>query len=266
MILAVRTAIAFLVGGGFIAIVSLLAERADKRTAGLILSLPSTSAIGLFFVGWTVSPHAVMDFAFGFPTAGGACYLFAVVYVYAAQWLRGNSFPRILLCMLIACIAWMALSLPMILMPRQPILLSIGIWGVYVLSAHYFLAIRPKAETAPVTIHFTGREILFRSIIAGTLIASVVVLSMKLGPLWGGLMSAFPAAISSTLLIVHRAHEPKFLFHIMRMMPAAAPVFVIYVFLAAWTFPRIGVIWGTAVTYVVSVCFLLAVHKLTRKG
>lgn len=257
--------IAFFVGGGFIALLSLLAERATKQTAGLILSLPSTAAIGFFFIGLTASPESIAAFALGYPSAGAACYLGAAAYAYLALRIGTRSIKTMAWCFLSLTIVWFIFSLPMLLMPKMPIALSLGIWTVYILLSHYLLAIRPEIDTTPVELHFTRSEILFRSILAGTLIAGVVLLSKTLGPVWGGLMSAFPAAISSTLLIVHRSHPPQFLFHVLARMPAAAPTFLIYVFLAAWTFPRIGVITGTIVTYAASVGFLLLLNKWSAK-
>jgi hypothetical protein len=258
--------IAFFVGGGFIALLSLLAERATKQTAGLILSLPSTAAIGFFFIGLTASPESIAAFALGYPSAGAACYLGAAAYAYLALRIGTTSIRSMTWCFLSLVIVWFVFSLPMLLMPKMPIALSLGIWTAYVLLSHYLLAVRPVVDTAPVELHFTRGEIFFRSILAGTLIASVVFLSKTLGPVWGGLMSAFPAAISSTLLIVHRSHPPRFLFHVLARMPAAAPTFLIYVFLAAWTFPRIGVVAGTIVTYAMSVGFLVILNRLSHRN
>ena len=44
--------VSFFVGGGVIALLSILAEKYQKY-GGIILSMPSTMTLGLFFIGWS---------------------------------------------------------------------------------------------------------------------------------------------------------------------------------------------------------------------
>jgi len=46
----------FIVGGIVIAIISFVAEKANKKISGIILTFPTTMALGFFFLCWTLSP------------------------------------------------------------------------------------------------------------------------------------------------------------------------------------------------------------------
>jgi len=55
----IQTLTAFVVGGLAIASISLIAERVPRAIAGVVISMPSTMVVGLFFIGLVNSPEAV---------------------------------------------------------------------------------------------------------------------------------------------------------------------------------------------------------------
>ena len=72
----------FIVGGIFVAALSIFAERAKKKAAGVIISLPSTVLVSYFFIGWTLSPQAVADIVPVTILVSGVIHLFLIAYLY----------------------------------------------------------------------------------------------------------------------------------------------------------------------------------------
>ena len=49
----------FLAGATFIALITFLVERLPTKLAGLVITIPSTMVVSLFFLGWSVGPEQV---------------------------------------------------------------------------------------------------------------------------------------------------------------------------------------------------------------
>ena len=81
----IQLAVSFIVGGGVVALLSFIAEKANKKIAGIILAFPTTVALGFFFLGWTLSPEAVAGVVPATLIPLGLSVLFAAVYGYVAE-------------------------------------------------------------------------------------------------------------------------------------------------------------------------------------
>ena len=60
----------------------LIAEHLSPKLGGLLLGLPSTTLVGVLFVGWTEGTPALMQAIPLLPAAGGACVLFVAAFIY----------------------------------------------------------------------------------------------------------------------------------------------------------------------------------------
>jgi len=47
----IQLIISFIVGGGFVALLTIVAEKVNQRIAGIILTFPITAGLALFFLG-----------------------------------------------------------------------------------------------------------------------------------------------------------------------------------------------------------------------
>ena len=74
----VQILVSFIVGGLFIALQTLIAERVTSAWRGIVLTIPSTLALGLLFVGLTKSPLDASEAAMVAPAALGICYAFVM--------------------------------------------------------------------------------------------------------------------------------------------------------------------------------------------
>lgn len=251
----------FFVGGIFIAVLAFIAERANPKIAGVILALPSTMAVGYFFIGLTLSPLAVKEIFSVLTVNTGINLVLISVYLYFAQF-QLKKINSIILSTGIYVGIWLLVSIPLAIFKFSNALYAVLIYGVLLISAHYLLAVRNKIGPPQSLLTYTKYQKLGRAVFAGLIIVLAVLLAKVLGPFWGGIFSAFPAAFLSTLIILHWYYNGQFLFRIVRGIPLGSPAFVIYAAVASYAFPAFGVWIGTVLSYAASLVFFLIVIKL----
>jgi uncharacterized membrane protein (GlpM family) len=109
----IQLATSIIVGGGFIAVQSILAERVPQKIAGIVLSIPSTVAVALFFIGLTTSPEAVAKAIPVIPIAFGCGLIFCTVYIYIANNLNFSRLTTMCISTLGATLVWLILAAPL---------------------------------------------------------------------------------------------------------------------------------------------------------
>lgn len=253
----IQLIVSFLVGGAATAILSILAERSSARVAGFLLSLPTTVAIGIFFIGWTLSPQAVVEAVPVMPLSLGIDMAFTPVYVAVATLPIRKTFS-VTLATCTAIAFWMALALPIAIYQVTDLTTSLLGYAVLTTAAHVTLRhMAPATERTETVVRYTTSQKLFRALLSGSLISLIVYLSKTLGPVWGGVFSMFPAANISAMTIIHWRRGPTVLARVCRMIPLGSPTFLVYAFLTMVTYPTLGIVTGTIVSYLITAAFLL---------
>ncbi|MBU1673289.1 DUF3147 family protein, partial [Patescibacteria group bacterium] len=77
-----KLALAFIVGGVWVIITTLLAEKYGSKIGGWIGGLPSTSLLSLFFIGLTQSTEIAAEATTVMPAVNGGIAIFALVFAY----------------------------------------------------------------------------------------------------------------------------------------------------------------------------------------
>lgn len=254
------TATAFLAGGIFIALQTLVAERVSAAWRSIVLTIPSTMALGLLFVGLTKSPHDVVEVARIIPAGLGPDYLFVMIFALTA---RFGFFVSLVSSFSIWAIgAWIIL-----MYPPESFTTSIFIYGLPAIILAYFVVRRFSHETKIKPYPMTPRQIALRALIGGSVISLIVILSNTLGNIWGGIFSAFPAAFSATFIIYYFLQGAKSIPTVAKSMffPGAIG-FMVYCWIAAQTFELLGVWLGTLACYAGTFVFFWLFMKLQRLG
>ena len=180
----IQLILSFVVGGLFIALQTLIAERVPLNWRGIVLTLPSTMAMGLLFIGLTKSPQDVVEAITVMPAAIGICYIYLASFILLT--LRLNS----ILSFMGAIISW-AISVFVILkFPPADSLVSILYMAVAIIPT-YLVIIRIPQVTHLKIFPMNWKHLTARSLLGGTIIALAVFLSKTLGNTWGGLFSTF---------------------------------------------------------------------------
>lgn len=259
-----KVIISFFVGGLFIAAQSILAER-FLPVGGLIISVPSTLPIDLFFIGWSEDMEAAMKAASIVPIAIALLLLFSTVFIYSAQYGDGKI-KSLLVANISSLSIWFILAFLVISFRFDNLGLELGVYIVVLFLTAYLLYYRqrrqsPKALTK--TTVPTGMNIVLRALFGGLIICSSVILSKVLSPLWGGVFSVFPATYLSTFNIIHMNAGKKHLLAVGKTIPEGSVFFLIYVILAYYLF-AFGIFWGTVLAELITIILIVIFAKLRQ--
>lgn len=263
-IFILKLVISFFVGGGFIALQTLLAEK-FPRISGALLSLPSTVAITLIFIGWTDSVSAVVRATDIFPVAACAAIFFLVFYVYFFKIKFAKKIYSITFSWLISIGLWALISFGSVILKFDNFGRNLLIYAVSMAVAQY-LVLRASKDTkvAELEFKYTYLQKIARWLFAGSIIAFAVLLSKIKDPLWGGAMSAFPAVYSSTVILLHYHRGRDFIASISRRIPYSSIVYVFYVIAVRYLYPEFGIILGTIFAYLLTLVVFYLVTKINK--
>ena len=256
----------FIAGGVFIAFLTFIAEKVDMRISGIILALPSTAALGFFFLGWSLSPEVVANIIPSSFIPLGLSVLFVAVYIYLADFIGRfirSKLLQIIFCTLVGLFVWFALAVPVVLYKINNFMVGLIGYGFLITITHWLL--HRKNFHKPASKKYSFNQKLGRSIFAGYMIALVVFLGKTLGPIWGSVFAVFPAAFLSSLIILHKYYNPENLFSTFQKIALGSLTLLVYLLTVMIIFPFAGFILGTALAYIMSLVTALLLSKIPIK-
>lgn len=255
-----KVIVSFLAGGLFIAFQSLIAERVSVRVRGLVLTIPTTMALGFFFVGLTKTPMDVRQVATVFPAALAPTYIFVVAFA-------ALSYIGLLVSFVGSFFLWGIASYVLLRFPPHDFTTSTFLYGLPVIFISYFLIKKLSHSNAKITpVPMNLKHIIIRSIIGGSVIVAVVIFSKLLGNIWGALLSGFPAAFSATFLIYYWVHGKEVIPLVAKNLYFPGAIgFILYAWTATYAFPKYSIWIGTLVSYAVCLSFTFVYTYLLKK-
>lgn len=256
----------FIVGGGVIALLSFIAEKANKRIAGIILAFPTTAALGFFFLGWTLSPEEVAGVVPSTLIPLGLSVLFAAAYAYIAEYsakIIRSKIWQINVSFVVSIGLWFALAIPAVVLEINRLAGGVAGYALLILIAH--LLLQRKNYEKPATLTYAFGQKIGRATFVGFIVFLVVLLGKLLNPFWGGMFAMFPAAFSSLLMILHWYYGPKSLFPAMQKAAVGSLSTFAYAITTMLVFPIYGFIIGTLFAYAISLVVTLLLMKFQPK-
>ena len=251
--------LSFLIGGVFTAITLYAAERYGPRLGGVIAGLPSTTAVGLFFIGYTQTPEAASQAASLMPAAVGGSLLFVVVYVALCRKI-GYKYS-----LLAASIVWFTISLPLAYYRFENIYIAtlffISVW----LITLRFMQGQVIDLKTPIKIGYTLRQKIARSSFSGAIVASAVVVSGIFSPLWGGALATFPAMFLGTFIILCRSYGREYSVAFAKNTPIGLFAVIPYLWGVHFLYPAYGLIAGTIISYILSFTSAYVVYAVLNQ-
>jgi hypothetical protein len=235
-----KLGLGFVLGGAWVTMSTISAERFGSKIGGLIGGLPSTVVLTLLFIGLTQSPQVAADATIIIPLSMSATGLFMVVFLFFAR--RGLAVG-----LSIAFLIWFALASLLVRLELRNAWLPILGW--IILAVVFFLDVE-KVMQIPSRImgkvHYTPSQIAYRALFGGAVIAFAVLMGKIGGPLFGGVFSTFPAMFFSTLVITYRMGGADFSRAIGKSLLMSGMVTVpIYALAVGFLYPRVGMGIGT---------------------
>jgi hypothetical protein len=253
-IFVLKLILSFIVGSIWITMSTLFAERYGTKIGGLVAGLPSTILISLFFIAWTQSVRIAVDATTIVPVIGGINCLFIVTYIVLLRvnfWVAlGGAF-----------FVWSGLSLLLVIAGFNSFRISLISYVALVLISHALVEKVLKIESAPgKQMRYTPGLLIFRAIFSGLVIVFAVVVTKVGGPLLGGMFVMFPAMFVGMIFMTFFSQGAAFSAAVMKSSILGAISVVIFGIVARYTYISFGLIWGTAVSMMVSLASSYLIH------
>lgn len=242
-----KLGLSFMVGGAWVTMSTLAAERYGSKIGGLIGGLPSTVVVTLLFIGLTQATNAASEATLLVPLAMGINGYFIIVFILTAK--RG-----LLLSLSSALLTWLILASLLVAIHIQHFYISIVGWiiltVVCILIVERWLNV---ASQEKVRFPYTPSQIILRGLFGGAIIAFAVLMGRLAGPVYGGIFATFPAIFTSTLVITYRTAGAEFSQAVARSLMISGMINVpLYAIMARYLLPWSGLLSGTAIALVLA--------------
>ena len=250
----------FLVGGFFVALITIIAERFGSKIGGLIGSLPSTSFVALLFIGVTSGIPAAVASAQVFPLALiGVSIFLGLFFVFSRN---GFWFGLV-----IATGGWLVIAVLVKLLPPVSIwvsaAISLFIGLVVYLFIYYFF---DTPSTVGKKIRYSLPQWFSRAVISGVFITLTVFVSKIFGPVIGGILAAYPVAMTLSLIIMKVKKKVEVARALSKSFLVAGPIiFISYGIFVFYFYPIAGLAWGTVIAYLLTALVSIPVYVFIRR-
>ncbi|VVC02743.1 Uncharacterised protein [Candidatus Burarchaeum australiense] len=251
--------LAFLIGGAWVTLATVISERFGSKIGRLVGNLPSNIVVSLLFMGLIQNAEFAADAASTVPMGMIMDTVFLFSYFVLVK--KYGNFA----------------ALP-----------ALGIWFVmafFIAKWNYFDALWTTIFYLAVTLGlfayleyrmripslhkkrkpYTISELAMRAVLAGSVIAFANIMAAVGGPVWGGLFSVFPAVMLSTMYLITRAQGPEFSQATGKVMLLGSINIIVYGFFVHATYPIYGLLWGTVISYVAAAAFVVLAYPLIKK-
>jgi len=160
---------------------------------------------------------------------------------------------------------WACLSIILYLIDLTDIYISVAIFFVLIIFTGFTLEkiIKIKSLGREV-VHYNFIKLALRGLLAGTIITITVLLS-NVGEEISGIVSVFPAIISSTMIISYYEHGADFSSALAKSMLIGSFSVVSYAVSIYFLYPSYGIIWGSIIGFFISIAVTLIILGLDKK-
>jgi hypothetical protein len=241
---------AFVVGGGWVALVTWLGEVRGSSLGGLIAGLPSTAPLGFLFIGWNQSALIAADATTDFPLIFSMIGVFLLSYAILA---KGGFWKAFVLSLVV----WLAGTSWVVAFNVQDFYVSLVGCVAVSLVVYYVFSRRLKFEELPPSKPSGSLlRIALRFVIGGGIVSLAVLASQAAGPSIGAIPTAFPAISTSVVYMLYKSQGTEFSrAFTMPLMVTAMLTVVPYCIAVRVFYPTIGFLWGAGAAYLVAIPF-----------
>jgi uncharacterized membrane protein (GlpM family) len=256
---ALKLMLTALVGGSWVVVSTIIAERAGTKLGGVVAGLPSSSLMAFLFIGWTQSPEAAAQATTLAPLTMGVVALFNVVY--ALLYPKG-----FVLALASALGVWFVLALGLLALNVNNYALSLlGLIVLLVLCYWTLEKVLNIPSEGQRRMRYTPGQLAFRGLMGGTIISFAVLMARVGGPLVGGVFATFPNVMLSTMIVNHLNHGRAFSTAVIKAMTVSGAITVtLYVTAVRYLYPASGLILGTALSFALSLLSGYLVYRFVQ--
>lgn len=256
-----KVSISFFIAGFWIAFATLLAERLGSKIGGLITNLPSNILISLFFIAVINGTSFVIDAIPGIPIGMAIDTLFLCVFIVFLRFGLGLS-TVMSLC------TWFALAITATSLNYDNLVFNVLFYIIITIVSFIILEKLMNIPSKEKFIkNYTKIQIILRALFAGSIVASVIIISKIFDPYIIGIFSTFPAVLLSTMIILVLNQNREFAQATGKILILSSSNIVIYGLAVSFTYPKFGILFGTILSFIVAFLwiwlFLPIVQKVT---
>ena len=253
-----QTVLSFFLSAILVIIITVIAEKYGTKVGGILGTLPSTIVVAFIFFSINKGLFFASDAAAVIPAELGINLLFLCIFAILV-------FYSIYLAFALSFVIWGFCSFLLIVLDFSNIYLSSLIYVILLLFTFIILEYVKKIPSkSKVSVRYTPLKIMFRGILAGVVIALAVYLS-NVGSVISGIFSVFPAILTSTMLICYKEHGPNFAAGMAKSMIFGISSVAVYATSIHFLYPEIGLVYGSIISYIISIFTTIIIFKLKNK-
>lgn len=231
---------------------SVIAERASPRLAGLLSGFPVGSALTLTFIGIEQGPAFAA--AAALHNIAGMPAMLCMLLTYAVVSRGGTPF-RLAAAPVISTLVFL-LGAAGLHRLDLPAVAAVGVSTAGVVAAQALFRFLPQE---PIAAH--GRlgwgAYLARAGVAAAVVLAVTGAAGGLGPAWAGLFTSFPVTVFPLLIILQYTYGPTPGLGVIRNIPRGLWSLLAYTLSLALLEPGLGVGWATLIALGASTAVML---------
>jgi len=253
---ALQVGVSFVVVFVWITVLTVAAERLGTRTGGALAGIPATMVVALFFIGLIESPSYAASVTTGIPLVVGVNALFAVVYVFFRTRPLWQSLS-------LALLFWVVVASVVHASGIHSFPLSVALFFAFIVLGWYLLEKALRVTTVEARkVRYSMPQLVERGFLSGAVVASAVLGAHFGGPLLGGILASFPALTVALIVIMHRAQGGEVTASLLKHFIIGGTFNVlVFVVLVRYSFPTLGVSWGTAVSFLGSLVMTPVLYR-----
>jgi hypothetical protein len=241
---------------GIVVGLSIIAERAGPRIAGIASGYPLGAAISLYFIslecGTTFAANSALYTAAGLSAT--------VFFVWGYLWgihLAGNTnrIVAISTSVFLGLVFYGSAALGLSYLPINWFSAPLIAILVLLLSALLFKKVPDTAIQQKV--HLKAGTTFLRAGFAAAVILAITTVAGTIGSRWAGLFSAFPITMLPLLVIIHSTYAPEHVKAIIKNVPKGLGSLLVYAMVIAAAYPVAGTAWGTVFGYIAATACLM---------
>lgn len=255
----IKIAVSFITAGIWISAATLLAERLGSRLGGLIANLPSNIVVSLVFVSLLHDASFAAEATRAVPVGMLIDTVFLFIFILAAT--RG-----LMTAVILSLISWFALAVIAAELVYSDWTINIILYAVITVLLFIALGRLIRIPDVPRSKKkYSLNQLVIRAMFAGGVVATTVILSTFAGTYWTGLFTTFPAVLLSTMVILACNQSIAFAQATGKILILSSSNIVIYAIGVYFTYPTIGIVGGTIISFVAAFAWVLILSPMLKR-
>lgn len=241
---------------------SLIAERAGPRVAGLLTGLPLGAGMVIIFTGAEQGPDFAAASAHHMVPGFVTTLVFIYLYAFSAAKRRIGGIKGVIVPSLLANGGY-ALSAWLMSFTAIPLQYSIPMIAVCLFLASRLMRSLPNTPIMA-RVSFGWRVMAFRAGMATAAILLITGIAGNVGAQWTGLLTAFPITLYPLILVLHITYAGEEIAAVLKHVPAGLGGVVSFCVTAAFSLPAFGLGVGAGLAFLAAATYLITFSQLSR--